>query len=568
MSWTKGGSWAGAGPVPLLRHPLRLWQRSQVPSGLRRDAQLRLADIAADRAGVPWVRPRTRRSATATPSADQWRRVAAGVAQGDGLALLALGRGVVAAGGQQFTEATDVGLTAWRLAHLAGDHDVRVVAAMELLLALPDLIVDPTTPTARRGRALAILHVIYGSLERSLRGSPSAPEVLSGVVVAWTQVAAATIERGLLDPASDYQEVTAVQGKLQAALAARAAADDQPVDPLVAAARRKAVPGRGRMVVEDEPPDDGSGDAGGTLVPHPAFDASRLSDNRTALAKRYEVLGTPLPLVAAPSRAAAEQALGQLAAEMPNFAGVLDRIADQLSLLRRLLGRPSLRLPPLLLLGPPGIGKTRLCRRLAESVGVPFGWLSLAGSSDSRELAGTARGWSSSHPAWPLEQLAQLRCGNPLLLLDEIDKAGGSDANGRAHDTMLTLLEPGTAARYSDECLGGPVDLSQISWVLTANTMDGLPAPLRSRLTVVEVAPPTLGQLGQVMRTILTDLAREHGLMDERLLPEIPAEVLDALRAAYARQPDPRRLRRGLAAALALAARHEERDAGLTARLH
>ena len=155
-----------------------------------------------------------------------------------------------------------------------------------------------------------------------------------------------------------------------------------------------------------------------------------------------------------------------------------------------------------------------------------------------------------------------------MLLLDEVDKAGGSATNGRAHDTMLTLLEPGTAARYSDECLGGPVDLSQISWVLTANTLDGLPAPLRSRLAVLEVAPPTLDQIGPVMRTILADLAVERGVPDPRLLPEVPAEVTNALRAAYARHRDPRRLRRGLTQALALAARHEERGVGLKARLH
>ena len=570
-------------PVPLARHPLRLWQRQRLPTGLRQDALLRLADIATDRADTPMVpQPRLEVwvNSIVVLSPKEWRRVAAGVAQGDGAALLALARSLlVAAGGNRSSNVADASLTALRLAHLhgslQGNDAVRIVAAAELLLALDELIADGTMSRTRRGRAVAIQRMVHRSLGRATDWGPSMPELLSQVVVAWTQVAAVMAERGLADPSATSDTLSTMHGQLQVALDARAAraggAGGEPANPAAGpATRRRPLPVRGRMVAEEEPPPPAYGldEVGPTLVPHPGYDASRFGDNRTAMAKRYQVLGTPLPLVAAPGRAEAERAIERLAAEMPNFADLLDWVRDQLALLRRTPGRAGLRLPPVLLVGPPGVGKTRMCRRLAEALNLPFGWMSLAGSSDSRELSGTARGWSSAHPAWPLDQLAQLHCANPLLLLDEVDKAGGSDANGRAHHTLLTLLEPGTAARYSDECLGGPVDLSRINWVLTANTRDGLPAPLRSRVRVVEVAPPSPHQVGPVIQTILAELAVEHGVADARLLPGISPAILAELRSAYAQHLDPRRLRRGLMQALALAARQEEHEMDGMARLH
>ena len=148
-------------------------------------------------------------------------------------------------------------------------------------------------------------------------------------------------------------------------------------------------------------------------------------------------------------------------------------------------GRPSPRLRPLLLVGPPGIGKTWFARRLAQALNLPFASLNLGGATDNRCLQGTARGWSAATPAWPIAEMSRLAAPNPVLFLDEIEKAGGQrDSNGRVHDTLLAMIEPESAAGWFDECLRTPADLRNVVWIMAANETRGIPAPLLSRLAV------------------------------------------------------------------------------------
>jgi hypothetical protein len=260
-----------------------------------------------------------------------------------------------------------------------------------------------------------------------------------------------------------------------------------------------------------------------------------------------------MPVALVPPLAEVRDKISALAREMPNGRPVLDLVLRELALLTLGPARP-LTLPPLLLVGPPGAGKTRLARRLAAALGLGFAWQSAAASSDTRELSGTARGWSSAHPAWPVEQLVRLRTANPLLLIDEIDKASGDRRNGSFFDGMLAHLERDTARQHMDPCVGGPVDLSHISWVLTANEMTGLPAPLRSRLHVVTMEPPAPGALPVLLGAMRQDLATELELPDPRLLPEPSAMEIDVLTEDFDRHRDARRIKRMLRSLLALSA--------------
>jgi hypothetical protein len=288
-------------------------------------------------------------------------------------------------------------------------------------------------------------------------------------------------------------------------------------------------------------------------TPFPGFDPRRLTENRNALGSRYEPLGQPMPVTLVPPLAEVMERLSSLAAEMPNARPVLDLVQREMALLGLGPARP-LTLPPLLLVGPPGIGKTRLARRIAAVLGLGFAWQSAAASSDTRELSGTARGWSSTHPAWPVEQLVVLRTANPLLLIDEVDKASRDRRNGSMFDALLTYLERDTARSFEDPCVGGAVDLSLISWVLTANDRDGLPAPLRSRLHVAVMEPPEPEALPSLIATMRQDLAVELGLPDPRLLPELSAEQVALLQQDFGRHRDPRRIKRALRSLLALVA--------------
>jgi hypothetical protein len=241
-----------------------------------------------------------------------------------------------------------------------------------------------------------------------------------------------------------------------------------------------------------------------------------------------------------------------LTASFPWMADALAGLRDDLRL-RAFAGQPWLWFRPLLLVGPPGTGKTLLARQLFHRAGVGADLIRAGGASDNRHLQGTARGWSGAQPCGALRAVQRHGCGNPGIVVDEVDKAGGSDRNGRLHDTLLSLLEPVSARAYYDDCLCVELDLSSVCWVLTANTTAGLPAPLRSRLTIVDVPAPDGSAFDAILADLLGEVAGELGLRRATLPPLDPA-LRQALRADLDRHGDVRRVRRGLTRALARAA--------------
>ncbi len=559
-------------------HPLLLWQRDTISSDLSQRARLMLADIAKGRAEASMAlandfqdRPKRPNRNHPLQAAERWRRVAAGIAVGDAACFIALARGleIDRAAARLDAPSLDAGLSALVLATRTGSLPERSVACVELLLTLPTAISGTDMSRTRRALGVAALFRAYRLLRWCVptRSSPDVPRIIPTIMEHFAGVEAVAIRRGLVPRVVDG---TQLLSKVTNLLEARPDAD-HPAQPKelgdtdavgfddVIEAPPCPAPAAATASVQATILDTRGVANPLMMTPFATFDPDRLSERRTLLAGRFAVLGTRMPLVAAPLRDAADTALSALLAEMPNFVGVLDRIGDELALARRVASRAALRLPPLLLCGPPGVGKTRFARRLAECLGVSYACLAVAGSADNRALAGTARGWSSTHPAWPVEQLAGLRIGNPLLVIDEVDKAGGGELNGRVVATLLTMLEPSTAAVFTDECLGGPVDLSRINWLLTANDVSDLPAPFLSRVVVVNVLPPEAGNAATLVATMRRDLAEERGLADPLLLPALSTDVAAGLATDYATHRDPRRLRAELLRALGTAARAEER---------
>ena len=251
-------------------------------------------------------------------------------------------------------------------------------------------------------------------------------------------------------------------------------------------------------------------------------------------------------------------ALKRLADQTPWVAPLIDLVDDHIG--RQVwLGRPYIALGPMLLVGPPGAGKSRLARSLGEALGLQTSSVNLAGVSDSRLIEGTARGFMNTQPCLPAVAMTRSRTANPCIILEEADKAGGSAAHGEPLKTLLTMLEPHTASRYFDSCLLADVDLSHVNWILTANTTETLSRPLLSRLQIVRINGPEPQHFDQLLHSIRADIATSWGVRASEL-PELHGEAEAHLRANFAANRSMRQLSRALDAAMSASVRSAHRS--------
>jgi hypothetical protein len=234
------------------------------------------------------------------------------------------------------------------------------------------------------------------------------------------------------------------------------------------------------------------------------------------------VLNKALPLIETP---ALDRVRNTLTAEFPYAVGVVDFVLSDL------IGRPTVRLRPLLLVGEPGGGKSRFARRLGEELGVTI-WRTDASQADGNTFAGTERRWNSAEPCHPLLAIARAKVANPLVLIDEIEKAGTRSDNGRIWDCLLGLLEPETSARYPDPALQIPLDLSHVSYVTTGNSLTPLPSSLRDRFRIITFPKPTLKDLNALLPGLIEAIAADRGV-DSRWINHPDAHERTTIAAAW-----------------------------------
>lgn len=182
---------------------------------------------------------------------------------------------------------------------------------------------------------------------------------------------------------------------------------------------------------------------------------------------------------------------------------------EKLAELAHFVKQPGFRLPPLLLVGAPGNGKTRLAERLAEIAGVPRFGISGAGRNNGQVLVGVGRSWSNCQPGGLLQFIAKRGVANPVVVLDELDKASQQTQYGDLASALLPFLEPESAKAVTDDFLMGETDMSGVSWIATANDASVLPGPLLSRFKVIEVGHPSWDHLPVLCEGIRWDLARQ-----------------------------------------------------------
>nr|WP_242596961.1 AAA family ATPase [Rhodocyclus gracilis] len=162
------------------------------------------------------------------------------------------------------------------------------------------------------------------------------------------------------------------------------------------------------------------------------------------------------------------------------------------------------RVSPIALYGVPGIGKTRFAREVAAILDVGFESIALGSTDAGFVLAGVSPGYSTTRAGRIAKLLAEGDAASPVVMLDEIDKARGDDRNPVV-PTLLELLEADSARAFRDEGLEIRMDASRIVYLATANDPELIPAPLQSRLRMLEVAAPTQEQ----RRGILGNIANE-----------------------------------------------------------
>lgn len=214
-----------------------------------------------------------------------------------------------------------------------------------------------------------------------------------------------------------------------------------------------------------------------------------------------------------------------LADEFPNFAEVVEFYAQQAAI-SEISGKGRVRLPPVLLLGPPGVGKTAFSMRLAERLGVGQFAASFSGASHAGILGGSSSFWATGRQGQVFDALLLGKQMNPVFLIDELDKAGDPGHYRNPIAPLHQLLEVESARVFQDEFVEAPTDASWLTWLGTANEAKNIPEPILSRMLVFEIEPPTQAELREIGARQYQRTIKEFGLTGK--LPDVPpAGVLD-----------------------------------------
>ncbi|MHC2001855.1 AAA family ATPase [Methylobacterium sp. CM6241] len=255
-------------------------------------------------------------------------------------------------------------------------------------------------------------------------------------------------------------------------------------------------------------------------LPKPGTHARDRGESPRALCDSVSEVALPLSPTPDPVAFAAG-----LRAAYPWASEVIERYATDLA------GATYAAFRPRVLVGGAGCGKTSFALALLRAAGLPETLFSASGMMDGGSWAGTSRQWGTWRLSVPAQAILRARCASVGIVVDEVEKAGPSRRWGRLDETLLPFLERGTTARaIFDPAVEAPLDLSGVSYVITANDTAGLSGPLLDRAPVVHWPLPRREDLPVVAAAILDGIRREQGL-DERWVPALDGSEMDALSA-------------------------------------